>query len=183
MFRQKPFALLMAALSFLVFIVFSQQVTADMFAWFKKTEVELSPEINGTVTLNGQPVTGATVHRLLTYSDKKFNDSTTTDENGRFQFPVKVVKLKVSSMFDTAVTQNLIVEHADDRTEIWTAGTTNTLNYESIQKLLSNMKCELTSPEMRLEIPRGNPQSPPLGIASICTFEHDEVILEKELWK
>ena len=183
MFRQKPFALLMAALSFLIFIVFSQQVTADMFAWFKKTEVELSPEINGTVTLNGNPVTGATVHRLLTYSDKKFNDSTTTDENGRFQFPVKVVKLKVSSMFDTAVTQKLVVDYESRQTEIWTAANLNTLKYDSIYQLLSSMHCELTSPEMRLEIPLRNPQSPPLGVVSLCTFKHDEIILEKELWQ
>ncbi|MBZ9611610.1 carboxypeptidase-like regulatory domain-containing protein [Rheinheimera maricola] len=183
MFRRKPLLLLTAALSFLVFIVFSQQVMADMFSWFKKTEVELSPEVNGTVTLNGKPISGAKVLRYLTYSDKKFNDSATTDEQGHFQLPVKAVKVKVSSMFDTAVTQNLVVDHANKQTEIWTAGTTNTLNYDSIRKLLSSMKCELTSPEMRLEIPRGNPQSPPLGVASICSFEHDEVILEKELWK
>jgi hypothetical protein len=180
---RKPLPLLAAVLSFLVFIFFSQQVNADMFSWFKKTELELSPEVNGTVTFNGKPIAGAKVMRLLTYSDKKFNDSTTTDEHGHFRLPVKTVKLRVSSMFDTAVTQNLVVEHANKQTDVWTAGTTNTLNYESVQKLLSSMKCELTSPEMRLEIPRGNPQSPPLGVASICTFEHDEVILEKELWK
>lgn len=181
--RHKPWLLLTAALAFLGFFVFSQQVMADMFSWFKKTEVELSPEVNGTVTLHGKPIAGAKVLRYLTYSEKKFNDSTTTDEQGRFQFPAKTVKLRVSSMFDTAVTQNIVVEHANKRTEIWTAGTTNTLNYDSIRKLLSGMKCELTSPEMRLEIPRTTLQSPTLGVASTCSFEHDEVILEKELWK
>lgn len=182
-FRQKAFLLPIAALSLLLFMVFSQQVMADMFGWFKKTEVELSPEINGTITLNGKPATGATVLRLLTYSDKKFNDSTTTDENGHFRFPVKVVKLKVSSMFDTAVTQKLVVDYESRQTEIWTAANLNTLKYDSIYQLLSCMHCELTSPEMRLEIPMRNPQSPPLGVVSMCAFKHDGIILQKELWQ
>lgn len=183
MFRRKPLLLLAAALSFLVFIVFSQQVMADMFSWFKKTELELSPEVNGTVTLNGKPIAGAKVLRLLTYSDKKFNDSATTDEQGRFQLPVKAVKLKVSSMFDTAVTQKLVVDYESRQTEIWVASNLNTLKYDSIYQLLSSMKCELTSPDMRLEIPMRNPQSPPLGVVSLCSFEHDEIILGKELWQ
>lgn len=154
-----------------------------MFSWFKKTDLELSPEVNGILTLHGKPIAGAKILRRLTYSDKEFNDSAITDEQGHFQLPVKTVKLRVSSMFDTAVTQNLVVEYANKQTEIWTAGTTNTLNYDSIHKLLSDMTCELTSPDMRLEIPSLTPKSPPLGVGSICTFKHDEIILEKELWK
>ncbi|WNO60050.1 carboxypeptidase-like regulatory domain-containing protein [Rheinheimera sp. MMS21-TC3] len=166
-----------------MFFVLSPQVNADMFSWFTKTELELSPEVKGIVTLHGKPIAGAKIIRTLTYSDKRFIDATTTDEQGHFQLPVKVVKLRVSSMFDTAVTQSLDVEHKNELINIWTAGTTNTLNYDSIHKLLSDMKCELTSPEMRLEIPRATPQSPPLGVGSLCTFKHDKIILEKELWK
>ncbi|MEE2002287.1 carboxypeptidase-like regulatory domain-containing protein [Alkalimonas sp. MEB108] len=167
----------------LILLMFTTHVEAGVFGWFKKTELELSPEVNGTVTLHNKPVAGATVHRYLTYSDKKFNDSAITDEQGHFQLPVKIAKLRVSPMFDTTVTQTLVVEHANSRTEIWAAANLNTLNYDSIRQLLSSMQCELTSPDMRLEIPMRNPQSPPLGVVSICTFEHDEIILEKELWK
>ncbi|MCG3727822.1 carboxypeptidase regulatory-like domain-containing protein [Vibrio cincinnatiensis] len=154
-----------------------------MFGWLKKTELELSPEVKGTITLHGKSVVGATVYRYLTYSDKEFKDSTMTDAQGHFQLPAKIAKLRSSPMFDTTVTQTLVVEHAYSRTEIWAAANLNTLNYDSIQKLLSSMKCELTSPDMRLEIPMRNPQSPPLGVVTRCSFKHDEVILEKELWK
>ena len=180
---QKPLLLIAVAFSAVLFIVLSQQVNADMFGWFKKDELELSPKIKGTVTLHGKPIAGAKIIRTLTYSDKKFNDNTITDEQGQFQLPVKKVKMRTSSMFDTAVTQSIDVVHGNKLTNIWTAGTTNTLDYDSIHKLLSDMKCELTSPEMRLEIPSATPQSPTLGVASICTFKHDQIILEKELWK
>ena len=180
---RKSLLLLIAALSILMFFVLSPQVNADMFSWFTKTELELSPEVKGVVTLDGKPVADAKIIRTLTYSDKNFIDNTTTDEQGYFQLPVKLVKIRTSSMFDTAVTQSLVVEHANNYKDIWSAGTTNTLNYDSIHKLLSDMKCELTSPEMRLEIPSATPQSPPLGVVSLCTFKHDKNILEKELWK
>lgn len=181
--RRKPWLLITAALGFLVFFVFSQQVMADMFSWFKKTAVELSPEINGTITLHGKPVASATVQRNLTYGDKEFNDRAITDANGQFKLPAKTEKVRVSSMFDTAVTQKLVVNYESQQADIWIASNLNTLKYDSIYQLLSSMTCELTSPNMRLEIPMRNPQSPPLGVLSICSFEHDEIILEKELWQ
>ena len=183
MFRRKPLLLLAAALSFLVFIVFSQQVMADMFSWFKKTEVELSPEVNGIVTLHGKPIAGATVQRILSYGDKEFNDNAITDVNGQFKLPVKTAKLRVSSMFDTWVSQLLTVEHAEQNVKIWSTGATNTLTYGSVHQLLFSMQCELTSPEMKIGIPRSNPQSPPLWLVSTCNFEHDNIIIEKELNK
>ncbi len=156
---------------------------AGVFGWLKKTELELSPEVNGTVTLHGKPLASATVHRYLSYGDKEFNDRVTTDANGQFRLPIKTARIRVSAMFDTWVSQKLVVEHANQKTEIWATGATNTVDYDSVRQLLSSMQCELTSPEMRLDIPRRNPQSPPLGVGSICSFKHDEIILEKELWQ
>ncbi|MGY5582780.1 carboxypeptidase-like regulatory domain-containing protein [Vibrio cincinnatiensis] len=156
---------------------------AGVFGWLKKTELELSPEVKGTITLHEKPVVGAIVHRLLSYGDREFNDKVTTDANGQFNLPAKKARIRVSPMFDTWVSQKLIVEHAGQKIEIWSAGDTSVLNYDSIKLLLSSINCELSTPEMVLVIPRRNPQSPPFGVGSICTFEHDEIILEKELWK
>ncbi|CAM3666923.1 carboxypeptidase-like regulatory domain-containing protein [Rheinheimera salexigens] len=178
---QKPLLLIAVAFSAVLFIVLSQQVNADMFGWLKKTELELSPEIKGVVTQDGKPVAGAKVLRLLTYSDKEFNDSTTTDEHGRFYLPTKKVKLKVSPMFDTWASQILEVEYADKKIEIWSAGATSVLDYDSIKQLLSGIKCELSAPVIRLGIPRQSPESPLLWMVSSCDFEQDYVIHEKEL--
>ena len=70
---QKPLPLLAAALSFLVFIVFSQQVNADMFSWLKKYDVHLSPAVHGSITFAGSPLTNVKVMRELTY-DKEYLD-------------------------------------------------------------------------------------------------------------
>ena len=177
----KPLFLLATVFSSILLIVISPQVNADMFSWFKRTELELSPEINGTIKLNGKPVAGATVHRYLSYGDKDFNDNITTDIDGRFKFPVKTVKIRVSSMFDTWVSQLLIVESAKQKVKIWSTGATNTLTYNSVHQLLSSLDCELTSAEMKIGIPRTNPLSPPLWLVSNCNFEHDNIIIEKEL--
>lgn len=180
---RKQIQRLVSTLSFVVLIVLSQQVKADMLSWFKKTEIELSPMVSGTLTLNGKPVAGATVHRYLSYGDNKFHDSIKSDVDGRFTLPAHAAKIRVSAMFDTWISQELIVEYADKKLEIWSTGATSVLKSDSITQLLSSMNCELSAPEMRLAIPWNNPQSPPLSVASICTFEQDQVIIEKALWK
>ena len=43
----------------------------DMFSWFrKKKEVFLSPEVNGIVTENGQPIANLEIIRSLMYLDE-----------------------------------------------------------------------------------------------------------------
>ncbi|MCS6177986.1 carboxypeptidase-like regulatory domain-containing protein [Shewanella baltica] len=149
----------------------------------KKTELELSPEVNGVVTLHGKPITGAKVHRYLSYGDKEFNDNVRTDVDGRFTLPVKTAKIRVSPMLDTWVSQVLVVEHADKKIEIWTAGATSVLDSDSIKLLLSGIYCELSAPEMKIGLSRKNPQSPLLWMVSTCNFKHDDIIIEKGLNK
>ena len=46
----------------------------------------LFSEINGVVTLGGNPVAGAELVRTAKNGEKVYTDRTKTDENGRFQF-------------------------------------------------------------------------------------------------
>ncbi|MCG3761035.1 DUF6795 domain-containing protein [Vibrio cincinnatiensis] len=156
---------------------------AGVFGWLKKTELELSPEVKGTITLHEKPVVGAIVHRLLSYGDREFNDKVTTDANGQFNLPAKKARIRVSPMFDTWVSQELIVEHAGEKVRIWSAGGTSVLDFDSIKLLLSGINCELTAPKMYIEIPRRTPNGAPLAMATTCNFKHDHVIIVKELAK
>ncbi|MCG3734144.1 carboxypeptidase-like regulatory domain-containing protein [Vibrio cincinnatiensis] len=156
---------------------------AGVFGWLKKTELELSPEVKGTITLHEKPVVGAIVHRLLSYGDREFNDKVTTDTNGQFNLPAKKARIRVSPMFDTWVSQVLLVEYAGKKVEVWTAGATSVLDSDSIKLLLSDVNCEISAPEMKIGIPRTNPRSPLLWMVTTCNFKHDHVIIEKELNK
>jgi hypothetical protein len=38
------------------FFVYPQQAKTDMFSWFKKYDVHLSPAVYGQITLDGEPL-------------------------------------------------------------------------------------------------------------------------------
>ncbi|MCG3727857.1 hypothetical protein EXA14_19655 [Vibrio cincinnatiensis] len=86
-------------------------------------------------------------------------------------------------MFDTWVSQVLLVEYAGKKVEVWTAGATSVLDSDSIKLLLSDVNCKISAPEMKIGIPRTNPRSPLLWMVTTCNFKHDHVIIEKELNK
>ena len=181
MFRRKPLLLLTAALSFLVFIVFSQQVMADMFSWFKKKELQLSPEVNGVVLLNGQGAAGLEITRNLTHGDNTFRDYVIADAEGKFKFTSKKIKVR-ESMFDTNVSHEIYIKQDDNITVLWYAGMLNTMDYDSFNVLLQDMTCELTAPELRYDL-KPDPSQPGLylGVISRCTFANTDVIENSEI--
>lgn len=178
--KRKPWLLLTAALGFLVFFVFSQQVTADMFAWFKKKELQLSPKVTGQILLNGQPVQGITVLRDLNYGDELYTDKEVTDQEGHFSFPPKTIKIK-DSMFDTDVKHSLYVERQSEVIKFFGISSLNTLDFNSFNVLLKHMTCELTHPDYGLDL-KPDPSQPGvyLGAISKCSFADESVVTNKE---
>ena len=180
MFRRK-LLLLTAALSFLVFIFFSQQVMADMFGWLKKKELQLSPEVNGVVLLNGQAAAGLEITRNLTHGDDTYRDYAIADAEGKFKFAPKKIKVR-ESMFDTNVSHEIYIKQDENITLLWYAGMLNTMDYDSFNVLLQNMTCELTAPELRYDL-KPDPSQPGLylGVISRCTFVNTDVIENSEI--
>ncbi|PKM18364.1 MAG: hypothetical protein CVV11_13665 [Gammaproteobacteria bacterium HGW-Gammaproteobacteria-15] len=178
---RKPLPLLAAALSFLVFIVFSQQVNADMFSWFKKKELQLSPTVQGQILLHGQPVKGITVLRDLNYGDELYTDRQVTGSDGHFSFPAKNIRVK-DSMFDTDVRHGLFVEQGSEITRIFSISNLNTLDFKSFNTLLKNMTCELSNPELGYDL-EPDPAKPGvyLGAISKCSFADESVVTNKEI--
>lgn len=171
MFRQKPFALLMAALSFLIFIVFSQQVTADMFAWFKKYDVHLSPAVRGKITFNGKPVANTKVFRELTY-DKEYLDYATTNADGSFSFDEKNIRSRrPGSAFDTSKRQVLYIDHNDQRYLLWYYTTLNASEAKTLTEKMQRLQCELTQPEKTYELPNQEFPEHPHGVTGVCSLD------------
>ena len=179
MFRRK-LLLLTAAVSFLVFIVFSQQVMADMFGWLKKKELQLSPEINGVTLLNGQAIAGIKITRDVTYGDDVYSDYILSGKDGQFSFPPTVIKVR-ESMFDVNVRQEIYAEYEGKLYKLWRARALNSVDYKSFNQLLSGMICELTAPEMLFDLER-EPSQPGVYLiaTSICSFVDETPITNKE---
>uniref|UniRef100_UPI003D79E426 DUF6795 domain-containing protein n=1 Tax=Shewanella ulleungensis TaxID=2282699 RepID=UPI003D79E426 len=62
----------------------------SMFSMFKKVDVEVFPEVIGSLTHEGKPLPGIKLKRGYQYSgvmEEKEWDYTTTDAEGKFSFP------------------------------------------------------------------------------------------------
>mgnify|MGYP006194848087 CR=1 FL=1 len=167
---RKPLPLLAAALSFLVFIVFSQQVNADMFSWFKKYDVHLSPAVHGRVLLNGQPLTGAVVSRELNY-DKEYVDKTTTDSEGNFSFPEKNIRSrKPGSLAEMRTRQVVVVQHKQKNYLLWYLTTSSIAPQQAVVQRLASLNCELTNDEQEHVFPNIEKPDFPHSTFSICRW-------------
>lgn len=171
MFRRKPLLLLASALSFLVIIVFSQQVMADMFSWFKKYDVHLSPAVQGRVSFNGNPVANVKVFRELTY-DKEYLDHALTDSQGDFSFDEKNIRSRrPGSGFDTSKRQVLYVDYNNQRYVLWYYSTLNASAAQTLTEKMQQLRCELTQPEKTYELPNQEFPEHPHGVTGICSLD------------
>jgi hypothetical protein len=167
---RKPLPLSAAALSFLVFIVFSQQVNADMFSWFKKYDVHLSPAVHGRVLLNGQPLTGAVVSRELNY-DKEYVDKTTTDANGYFSFVEKNIRSrKPGSLEELRTRQVVVVHHQQKPYLLWYLTTSSIEPQQAVVQRLAALNCELSDEEKEHVFPNIEKHEFPHSTFSICRW-------------
>lgn len=169
--RRKPWLLLTAALGFLVFFVFSQQVMADMFSWFKKYDVHLSPAVRGNISFNGNPVANVKVFRELTY-DKEYLDYAMTDAQGRFSFDEKNIRSRrPGSAFDTSKRQVLYLDYNNQRYVLWYYSTLNTSAAQTLTEKMQQLRCELTQPEKTYELPNQEFPEHPHGVTGVCSLD------------
>lgn len=164
----------------LILSVLTTNVEAGVFGWLKRTEIQWSPEIRGVITLQGKPVINKEVKRRLYYDGKERYDSVTTDDSGHFYLAQKTLKVR-RVLFDVSIALELYVVDYPKKLEedqVFRLSTLNDLDYQSINLIMSNLLCELSSDakvdELKnLEIP-GNAAP---NIRSKCTFAHADIAL------
>ena len=170
MFRRKPWLLWLASFSFLLFFVFSQQVMADMFSWFKKYDVHLSPAVHGRVLLDGKPLANAVVSRELQY-DKEYVDKTTTDSEGNFSFPEKNIRSrKPGSLAEMRTRQVVVVQHKQKNYLLWYLTTSSIAPQQAVVQRLASLNCELTNDEQEHVFPNIEKPDFPHSTFSICRW-------------
>jgi hypothetical protein len=169
-FRRQPKIVLAAIFAALVLSVFSQQVMADMFSWFKKYDVHLSPAVKGKVTVNGEPVAGIEVSRELTYDDD-FIDKTTTAADGSFMFSAKSIRSrKPGGLAEMRTRQVISTRYNDKQYLLWYLTTSSITPQQAVVKKLSVLHCDLNNEELEHVFPNIENPDFPHSTFSICRW-------------
>ncbi|WP_105181473.1 DUF6795 domain-containing protein [Pseudoalteromonas sp. T1lg21] len=149
----------------------------DMFSWFrKKKEVFLSPEVNGIVTENGQPVANLEIIRSLIYIDEKVHrDTAITDENGCFHFPKKTILSSIPNKLiaEHRVSQEIFIERDNELTPLWVATQSGIDEIPEYSKKLSFLNCQMTAPHVVFEFKNQKNKHRNFVAQSICRWEED----------
>ena len=140
-----PLAFLLVAASY---FLYSSEVMADMFGWFKRYDVYLSPEVKGRILKDGEPVADVEVYRELMYA-KHYIEKTVTDSEGRFSFPEKTIHSREpGKLLGTEhITQSITADYGQKTYLLWRTTSTSRTPEKVIVEKLSHMECDLTNPE------------------------------------
>lgn len=163
---------------FLVLVI--SEVSAGMFGFGKKTEVHLSPEVVGSVTIDGVPVENVRVYRTLDY-DKEYFEETTTNENGAFSFPKRTIHSSRPGklMDETRVRQVIGVLHQGEKYLLWYHTPGGITERTAVTQRLGSLHCDLTTPEKELLFRNLEKPEFPHAAFSICRWndglEMDEI--------
>ncbi|MBU6954607.1 MULTISPECIES: carboxypeptidase-like regulatory domain-containing protein [unclassified Hahella] len=113
-------------------------------------KVCLASQMSAVVTLNGEPIAGAQVQRTLTWgNDENAVEETSTDAQGRFQFPAYYSRT-VSKYLpgQPVIHQKMIIRHDGQEYLAWT---TSKLNFDEDSELGKDvkirLKCDLADEE------------------------------------
>ena len=126
---------------------------------FDSMKVNLFSEMNGVVTLEGEPVAGALITRSANPdNDREYTDSAKTDNEGQFHFDRMETRMFAKLLpSQKSVSQKVIIEHEGRQYLAWEAITSDTdkgeLNEMDVigtdKELGINVKCELTAAETK----------------------------------
>lgn len=124
----------------------------------------LFSNMSGMITLNGEPVAGARLVRTVDLS-KPQTDETTTDDNGRFEFPAVFTRTITKFLPQEFVSkQAIVVHHEGQEYRMWSGVKRKPEeNTESRGKPLV-VQCELTSEEKMISVNNSL-------IFSLCTWD------------
>lgn len=149
-----------------------------MFWPFKRYDVEMSPPVAGRITEDGRPIAGITVTRVLYYQGYKDAQdqvhSVVTDEDGRFKFKSMTVRSRYpGDIFgqNFPVVQRVAVSMGSQEHYLW-ATSKWVEPLPTISRLLSELECDLKSPEYHHEIDlRSEGGKGSQAIISSCLWE------------
>ena len=141
------------------------------YAMFDSLKIQVYPEVNGVVTMNGEPVEGALVKLVYNYNDKENTIETTSDKNGRFHFTeINIHTLRLLLPLETSIDQKITINYNHATYLAWQTTKYALKDDPAISKKLSSLNCELTNEEKRQLI---DPASPiKHGVYSVARWDN-----------
>ncbi len=127
-------------------------------AFFDSMKVNLFSEMKGIVTLEGKPVSGASLTRTaIPSNDKEYTDTAQTDRAGRFSFgPMETHMFLKLLPSNSTIYQKMTIDYAGKQYLAWkilaaSDRPNGELNEHDVigteQEVLIDLVCELTAPE------------------------------------
>ena len=114
---------------------------------------QIYPEVNGIVTMNGEPVEGAEVTMSYIFRGKQGSTICKTDRNGVFTFKEKTIySLASILLLQSVISQKLSIKYNHIEYSAWNVIKYNPSDDPKLTKLLTNLTCELTNPETKQKI-------------------------------
>ncbi len=161
---------------FLVIIVASlflvnSEVSAGMFGLLKKYDVELFPEVEGRIAINGRALEGVTVIREATYDEPEIQE-TETGPDGRFSFPVWSIQSRTpgKAFVEDRLRQVVVAVHEEGRYVLWYYVTGSIEREKVIAEKLQALNCDLQDKEMDFHFQIAENPNFTHNIASICRW-------------
>ncbi|SDZ99691.1 DUF6795 domain-containing protein [Alkalimonas amylolytica] len=156
---------------------------AGMFGWFKRIDVQVSPEIKGAITLHDKPQADMVIKRGTFFEDSWSWDSTRTDADGHFYFAEKTVKAREVLHERQVAVRLLALDYPTkgDEDLFFRLSSSHNLKSRSSDLLTDGMHCELSAEYTMsylksLEYPNMDWH----GFQSKCRFLHaDKVIVSQ----
>ncbi|PAU82293.1 hypothetical protein CK501_03870 [Halovibrio salipaludis] len=154
------------------YMLYSSEVMADMFGWFKRYDVHLSPKVRGRLTARGKPLEGILITREVHYG-KSYIDRTRTDSEGNFAFPQRQIRssLPARPLTEARVIQ-LIHAEVDGKSYIlWQAATEDLQTPKAFRERLGRLDCDISNPDQTHHFYNHEHPQFEHNVGSICRWE------------
>lgn len=139
-----------------IFIAFTiEGVSMSLFSK-EKEEVVLFSEMEGHITLNGNPVKNAKIQRDIKWKDDVGEkDFFETDDKGYFKLGELNAKAVLSGFSQLVVTQELTIIYKNNSFIIWSMGKLNKEKHGELGGIPINLRCDLKDEPIRVEVESG----------------------------